>query len=445
MNNPKLVASLQKFKIDVYANLVSKDMIKDYLINVLGYEVWSGQKRLVCFDKDNPGIVYKIAYSTQGIDDNIFEVSCTNKLKTLLNQGEITLDDYNLFGEAKLVNNDPFIITMTAATNFIQDPDFIQWYRGYKPKAPDFNENQLFSIYVSNVPSLKEAYNRIQKILSTYFKPSDVTIFKEPKNYCLRTDRYGVKKLVLIDLGSVCPNLVRNGQTVSIRCKKCGASKIYVPIIINDRLTVNSSMTYEGVYACSNPDCQDYFGSTLSRNVTNETKDSYVFTAYTMENRDLIRSLFAIDGLYFVPDTRVINKIDYLRQLVNTLGIQPNENWLEILYRNYTYYACGVIYSMCGSQINELQLVQPNGGILTFSSYLNVFNQMLYSNGLQADSITNKTAAFTYINVLTSRDSELTIFDILTYPDWTTFATTIGQRYRVDQQNASLLFQSLHG
>lgn len=443
MNN-QLVSALQKFKLDVYANLTSKDTLKKYLINVLGYEVWSGQKRLVCFDKQNPGIVYKIAYSSQGIFDNIMEVSCSNKLRLLLQSGQITQDEYMLFGEAQLVNNDPFIITMTAATNYIQDPSFIRWFNMNRSQYPNFNENHMFSMYVASNQQLTSDANRQQQILSNWFKPSDTTVFREPKNFCLRTDNMGRQRLVLIDMGSVCPNLLRNGQYVPIICPKCGQNIVYIPYRISSSLGINNAIKLEGVYGCSNPDCPDYFGTVLSKTTTYESKDSYVFAKYIQDNRDLVRSLYAVDGMYFIPDRRVTNKIEYVNEIRRTLNIQPPAQAVDALYRNYTYFACGMLFNICGDKIQQLPLIQPNGSILTFSSYLNMFNQMLMGIGMAADPITAKTAAYNYIGVLTSRNPNTSIYDVLTQPDWSGFIQNIGS-LGLDQQNAQLLFQSLHG
>lgn len=444
MNNSRLVSALQKFKVDVYSNLTSKDQMKKYLINTLGYEVWSGQKRLVCFDKENPSIVYKIAYSSQGIQDNIMEVSCTNKLRLLLKQGKISQDDYMLFGEAKLVDNDPFIISMTAAVNFIQDPDFLKWYRDNKHKTPDYNENQIFALYIASQEVLITDANRQQELLAIFFKPSDVTVFKEPKNFCLRTDMNGRKRLVLIDLGSVCPNLVRNGQYVDIKCSKCGGIKSYIPYRIYPTLTINSIITTEGEYGCSNPNCPDYVDGLKKRAVTYESKDSYVFAQYLRDNRDLIRTLYAYDGMYFIPDRRVVNKNEYLNEMRKTLRIQPPANVLDIMYRNYTYFACGTVYNIAGYNINQIHLVQPNGGILTFSRFVNEFNNAIMQAGIQPDAITNKTAALHYANIITSRDAEQTAFDMITQPDWQGFANVAINRYRMDQVNATQLYQALH-
>ena len=442
MNN-QIIAALSKFKVDVYANLTSKDAMKQFLINRLGLQVWSGQKRLVVFDPANPSYVYKIAYSDQGIFDNICEVSCSNKLRMLQQQGHISLDDFNLFGESVLVNGDPSIVRMTAGTNYIQDPDYIRWYQTQQNLTPDYNENRMFADYIKTDNQLIEDHNKIQGILAKYFIPSDVTVFKEPKNYCLRRDGAGRKRLLLIDLGSVCPKLVKNNQAIVPLCEKCGTEKIYVPFNITAQMEKGAGFNIEGLYMCRNPKCSDYMGGALNKTPDPTTKDSYVFSAYVAKNNDLVKRLRAVDGLYFMPYKRVGSKMEYLNEIRNVLGLNPPPQQLDLLFRNYCSYACGMLYSINKDQIDTIPAINGNN-LVTFNQYLNMFNQAMMRVGESVDTITTRIAALTYLNILTSRDSDITIFDILTQPDFTQFAQVISNRYRIDQQNGMALFNALN-
>ena len=442
MNN-QIIAALSKFKVDVYANLTSKDAMKQFLINRLGLQVWSGQKRLVVFDPANPSYVYKIAYSDQGIFDNICEVSCSNKLRMLQQQGHISLDDFNLFGESVLVNGDPSIVRMTAGTNYIQDPDYIRWYQTQQNLTPDYNENRMFADYIKTDNQLIEDHNKIQGILAKYFIPSDVTVFKEPKNYCLRRDGAGRKRLLLIDLGSVCPKLVKNNQAIVPLCEKCGTEKIYVPFNITAQMEKGAGFNIEGLYMCRNPKCSDYMGGALNKTPDPTTKDSYVFSAYVAKNNDLVKRLRAVDGLYFMPYKRVGSKMEYLNEIRNVLGLNPPPQQLDLLFRNYCSYACGMLYSINKDQIDTIPAINGNN-LVTFNQYLNMFNQAMMRVGESVDTITTRIAALTYLNILTSRDSDITIFDILTQPDFNQFAQVISNRYRIDQQNGMALFNTLN-
>lgn len=442
MNN-QIIAALSKFKVDVYANLTSKDAMKQFLINRLGLQVWSGQKRLVVFDPANPSYVYKIAYSDQGIFDNICEVSCSNKLRMLQQQGHISLDDFNLFGESVLVNGDPSIVRMTAGTNYIQDPDYIRWYQTQQNLTPDYNENRMFADYIKTDNQLIEDHNKIQGILAKYFIPSDVTVFKEPKNYCLRRDGAGRKRLLLIDLGSVCPKLVKNNQAIVPLCEKCGTEKIYVPFNITAQMEKGAGFNIEGLYMCRNPKCSDYMGGALNKTPDPTTKDSYVFSAYVAKNNDLVKRLRAVDGLYFMPYKRVGSKMEYLNEIRNVLGLNPPPQQLDLLFRNYCSYACGMLYSINKDQIDTIPAINGNN-LVTFNQYLNMFNQAMMRVGESVDTITTRIAALTYLNILTSRDSDITIFDILTQPDFNQFAQVISNRYRIDQQNGMALFNALN-
>ena len=417
--------------------------MKQFLINRLGLQVWSGQKRLVVFDPANPSYVYKIAYSDQGIFDNICEVSCSNKLRMLQQQGHISLDDFNLFGESVLVNGDPSIVRMTAGTNYIQDPDYIRWYQTQQNLTPDYNENRMFADYIKTDNQLIEDHNKIQGILAKYFIPSDVTVFKEPKNYCLRRDGAGRKRLLLIDLGSVCPKLVKNNQAIVPLCEKCGTEKIYVPFNITAQMEKGAGFNIEGLYMCRNPKCSDYMGGALNKTPDPTTKDSYVFSAYVAKNNDLVKRLRAVDGLYFMPYKRVGSKMEYLNEIRNVLGLNPPPQQLDLLFRNYCSYACGMLYSINKDQIDTIPAINGNN-LVTFNQYLNMFNQAMMRVGESVDTITTRIAALTYLNILTSRDSDITIFDILTQPDFNQFAQVISNRYRIDQQNGMALFNALN-
>lgn len=443
MNN-QIVRALTKFKIDVYANMTSKDAMKQYLINTLGLQVWSGQKRLVVFDSNNPNIVYKIAYSEQGILDNINEVAVSNKLMALAQVNEISNDDLSLFGLAKLVNGDPFIVSMNSATNYIQDPDFIRWYN--INRKPDFNENQLFALYIKEDQQLMTDYNRIQTILSTWFIPSDVTIFKEPKNYCLTKNSSGRKRLVLIDLGSVCPKLVYNNRPIVPTCEKCQThEKIYVPYHITPQLELNSSLNIEGLYLCTNSRCIDYVGTVATSKTPDATsKDSYVFSKYLLDNRGLVKRLRAIDGLYYIPNKIVVNKNQYLQEMRTELRITPPPAEFDCLFRNYCSYACGVFYSMMRDIVQGIPAVDNQGRLVPFTSYLNMFNGTIGKSGFNINAITNRIAALVYVSILSSRDNDLVIFDVLTQPDINQFAVTINSKFGVDQHNGMALYNAIH-
>ena len=442
--NPKIVGALQKFKLDVYQNLTSKEVIKKFLIETLGLEVWSGQKRLVVFDKENPNVVFKIAYSMQGIEDNINEVACSNKLRMLRDQRYITQDDYELFAEAALVNGDPFVIVQQGATNFVQDPDFIRWFQANRGKHASFNENHMFANFVVQDPNLLACANRQQAILAEYFHPSDCTITREPKNFCLRRDSQGRKKLVLIDMGSIIPNLVRGNYIVRPVCPKCGQTRHYVPYMFNPGMTLDEAMNLDGMYLCKNKDCVDYYQNIKNIPLSYENKDSYVFSKYISDNFELVRGLRAVDGNFFIPNTRISTKMDYLNAVRQTLGWSPSGEKLNDMYRNYMFAAAGFILSAHSAAINEfISQVMRSGQLPTFQNYQAAFCRLLMSRQETVDNITNKVAALTYISILTSRDSDVAIFDILNRPDYSQFVGAIA-RYRIDNGNAMAIFQCLN-
>lgn len=441
MNKSIIVKAMAKFKMDVYANLASKDEIKSYLTNTLKMTVWSGQKRLVVIDNR---VVYKIAYSDQGILDNIMEVACSHKLRELHQAGKISTDDLSLFGLAELVDGDPFIVAMPEATNYIVDPDFIQWYQRFKASKPDFNENQLFPLYVIQHPSLLKDHNRRERILSEFFVPSDATIFKAPKNFCLFRDSNGVQRSVLIDMGSICPTLVRGGRAVIPTCEKCGAEKIYVPYELSPNMSFDKALNLEGIYLCKNPSCPDFYAKAATGDIhtTSYSKDSYVYSKYIQDNRDLVRRLRAIDGLYFIPNRRVASKHEYRMEITSTLGLNPSPEILELLYKNYQSFACGILSAAYNSQIKSLPLI-ANNTIVPFGSYLAAFNNMIASYGEPIDSISQRTAALIYLAVICEGSNDISMFDTLTQPDLATFSRVLNTM-GIDPQNGMLLFNSIN-
>lgn len=443
----QIVASLQVFKAEVFGSLTTKDEIKNYLINVLRLSVWSGQKRLVVFDPQDKRYVYKIAYSIQGIIDNIHEVACSARLKELAQSGHISYDDLSLFALAELVEGDPFIIRQEAATNYIEDPDYVRWFNEYKANAGGaaVNENTLFAHYISQHPGLTNNANRQQDILAAFFKPSDATVFKEPKNFCFKNNSNGQKTLVLIDMGSICPNLIRNGQVASIRCNKCGSNKEYVSIRIRPNTPVNTSLDIEGLYLCTNHQCSDYSGKALQQSaVSNYTsKDSFVYSEFLQNNIDLVRQMRAQYGYFFMPNREVVTKSDYINEVIKTIGLRPDPQTSDILYRNYMSVACGYLLAQC---IEDTQGVSAivNGGLVPFGNYLQNFIRVVAATGINNNIVTRRTAALMYLREICRAQNNFLLFDTLSSPDFRTFGQTVSQVFGMDVNNGTLLYNCLN-
>lgn len=441
--NVNLVSALAKYKMDVHGGVVSKDGMKNYLVNILGFQVWSGQKRLVVFDPQDSRFVLKIAYSGQGVQDNVFEVIVSAKLRELANSGQISADDLELFGLADLINGDSFIIKQTAGVNFIQDPNFINWYNQNKASSPNYNENHMFAQYVAQHPQLRADYNRIQEILSCFFKPSDVTIFREPKNYCFKRDSRGNQRLCLIDMGSCIPTLVRNGMPLVPKCEICGSDLVFTPVTI-DSNTMNLSVitNVEGQYGCRNRGCQNFYEK-INRPITDKSKDSYVFAEYVKTYRHEVRLAKAYYGANYIPDARVRSIMEYANYMANDIRWRPTQGQLQVLFRNYLDFACGIIYSCNYDVINRIPAVNGNT-LCTFQQYLQMFNNAISQVGESVDQLTNRVAALHYLQILTSRDNDLNIYDILTQPDFGNFSRALANKYRIDQINGTAIFNAIH-
>jgi len=72
--------------------------------------------------------VYKIACDLNGIQDNINEVACSEKLKELCDQGLINRADLNLFALASIEDGDPFVIKQELGRHYDEDSTFIDFY-----------------------------------------------------------------------------------------------------------------------------------------------------------------------------------------------------------------------------------------------------------------------------------------------------------------------------
>ena len=117
-------------ELSTHINYQTRERLQAFLTQQ-GYTVYGGQKRLVVMDPAGQ-YVYKIACDLNGIQDNINEVACSEKLKELCDQGLINRADLNLFALASIEDGDPFVIKQELGRHYDEDSTFIDFYNKEK-------------------------------------------------------------------------------------------------------------------------------------------------------------------------------------------------------------------------------------------------------------------------------------------------------------------------
>ena len=230
------------YKTDIMTESATREFLIDILRKAFpNSNIYTGQKRVVLIDPSNPTMVYKIAYNNAGILDNINEVATSDSLRGLAQQGKMNPDALNCFALSVLTpDNDPFIIMQEFVQNFDDNQDFRNWLnnsdvvRDYSISG-SINNNQVFPIYCSRVPRYVDDYKIICDVMSGHFVPSDISIYKEPRNYGFKNGR-----LCLLDMGSVVPLLIAdNGQLIYPRYGTSDKLMTYIASYLDPSLTIS--------------------------------------------------------------------------------------------------------------------------------------------------------------------------------------------------------------
>lgn len=431
---------LAKFKVDAYSNATTREEIENFLRSK-NFQVLEGQKRIIVLERQN-GVVYKIAYNESGILDNILETAWGIMLQQDLNAGLITQDFFNRWGISKLVDNDPFIITMKMGTNFWEDSLYLNWYNTIGKQArPNANLTQQFPIYVAENQQLRNDYNTMQEYAAKKGVVSDIT-WIEPGNHTLDNSVQGLQRLFNVDMGSCIPILSRNGQEVRPTCPICGQPQIYTPFKIGSDLSTASVLMLQGVYGCVNRDCSNHYAKKANKiNENPEYTDSVVFSKYIRDNWDLVRIILAQVGFYFAPDIRVGNKSQYYQAFCNTLHYQPTAQELDIMFNNYLAKAVGDVLVRL-PELKSIQVIQ-NNQIMPFIIYIQHVASIAQMYNEPFDGVTRRLAGILYLSYLTQNDTEGTIFDMLMSQDYNVFGNILATKFNIDAQNGNELFNSL--
>lgn len=420
MNIASVINKLANYKVDVYSDDATRADITDFIKNYCGVNsIFQGQKRIVVRDDSNVGspVVYKIAYSTQGIEDNIYEVSFGARLSSLLQNNKITPDQFNRFGIAKLVSDDPFIIKMRAVTPINKDADFLSWYdREGKHQYPNFEKNKTIIIWLSKNKTLISDYNTIQSIISTYGIGSDSTM-NEPLNFGTVYEN-GVKRLVIIDLGSVIP-ILSNKDREAIRpvCPSCGRPMRYIALNITGPVSPDDVDSFDGRYGCNTPSCPNFHETVAKSQLLNiDQRDSVVFSEYVTRYRNYIRILKAVYGRFYLPLDRVIGFTAYQNALASELGRRHSLEEIQAFYNNYQYKMVGELVKRC-PEVKQMPVVKKNNGTIVsvrpYSNFRDSLMRHLNSVGESVDSIAFRTASIVYLIKVCQEYGKLESFNVL--------------------------------
>lgn len=392
--------SLSLFKLRVYADDISRDGLISFISEVCGVrDIAQGQKRIVfAYDDDANKTVYKIAYSTQGIDDNIYEVLCGNWLMGLRQNGKITDDQFKRFGIATLYNNDPFIVKMPFIVPLNKDAEFNNWYESYgRSKYAGLEKNSTILLWLSTQSQLREDYNTIQAVLSAFFVPSDASM-NEPLNFGIKMEN-GKRRLVLLDLGSIVPIVASSNGRSSLPICSCGHPMKYLARGINGPIGIDSLADFAGRYGCKNHSCQNNM-SLVDELPSMDVKDSVVFTEYVHTHRAIINVYKALYGKYFTPNQRVFNINEYKNALRQSIGNNiPKDNVIKSMYKNFLFKMSGALISRTPELEEVRACARTDRGfqIRPYSSFKDECYDILEDLGEDLDNISDKCVANLYL------------------------------------------------
>lgn len=427
MNIKNVINKLANYKVDVYSDGASRANITDFIKAHCGIsEIYQGQKRIVIKDtSSNEPMVYKIAYSTQGIEDNIFEVAFGIRLTQMLQSNKLSQDQFNRFGIARLVNNDPFMVSMKAVTPLNKDSDFEKWYETEgRRNYPDYEKNKTILIWLSRNKQLSLDYNAIQVLISELGVGSDSTM-NEPLNFGTVYEN-GRKRLVIIDLGSVIPILTnKNRDSIRPKCPICGHDMRYIPIKISQAVAPEDVDSFEGRYGCNTPNCDHYYQNVADKQILNiDQRDSVVFSEYISTYRDYIRIMKAVYGKYYLPYRRVTGFNAYRNALSDELGRKFSLDDARIYYNNYQFKMVGDLVKLY-PEINQIVVVKVNGDgkkiTRPYTNYRQSLCNFLVSQGEQIDEIAKRASAISYLIRVCDKHNKLEAFNILSQSDENSF------------------------
>lgn len=381
-------------------DIMTESATREFLIDVLrkafpSSNIYTGQKRVVVVDPTNPTMVYKIAYNNAGILDNINEVATSDALKGLVQSGQIPADALNCFALSALTpDSDPFVIVQEYVQNFDDNPEFKNWLGSTDviqnlAISGSINNNQVFPIYCSRVPIFVDDYRIICDAMSNYFVPSDISIYKEPRNYGFKNGR-----LCLLDMGSVVPLLTNNqGQLIYPRYGTSNKIMTYVASYLDPQLTISKIQQMNpGTYRVVEPGVS--YDAAIHESPFLMESDDAVHELYIKhQNPYEYNKLLAIFGRWYFPQVTIDNQgvastvnniAEYAQSLYNFIGIQIPEQILWSMWRNYIYKKSAMYITACPSVINLGIYQQVQGGVfkIPFTQFTELVNNEFAARGI---------------------------------------------------------------
>jgi hypothetical protein len=414
-------------------DIMTESATREFLIDVLrkafpNSNIYTGQKRVVITDPTTPTMVYKIAYNNAGILDNINELATTDCLKGLVTSGKVPQDVLNCFALSVLTpDNDPFIIMQEFVQNFDDNQDFRTWLNN-SDVIRDFsivgsiNNNQVFPIYCSRIPRYVEDYKIICDIMTNNFIPSDISIYKEPRNYGFKNGR-----LCLLDMGSVVPILCNDqGQPLYPRYGTSNEVMTYVASYLDPNLTISKIQQMNpGTYRVVRNNYS--YGNAVNESPFLMESDDAVHELYIKhQNPYEYNKLLAMFGRWYFPQvnvnnqgvaTTVNNLNEYAQSLMQFLGFQVPEHILISMWRNYIYKKSATYITVCPKVISFGVYQQTPQGIMKipFSQYVDIINAEYVNNGVNLPkNILFNLSSILYIKqlALTTQDPATVLYNL---------------------------------
>lgn len=424
-----VLAGLSKFQIDMYASREDTDfMMLNYIQNNLKLNVQSGQKRLVVDSTENDTKVWKIATSYQALKDNIHEALISASLDSKVKEGKVTPEERQLFVSVRIRDWNPFIIEADKGIRFTDCPEFTTWCNevGLR-RHPDFNDAQLFKIWISSVESLRNDFNTIQKRLKEYVASDSA--MKEPANFCIWYDNNKNLRLKLIDMGSILPIFIdgKSGRVIRPKCPSCGSEMEYVNVEIQGEITGDTEL--EGFYGCYNAQCQfAYQTVATSMLIREENSDLMVYKRYwTQDAREQVRFIYVIFGCQYQPVRVCETQSDYNNEIYMNFGEKVYQGLkseqLNAMYKNYTLYMIAENQNQYPEMDNVIASAKEEP--LSYSDFFQVAIEDANIDTTTFNTFTRKFIAYSYINSLMEIDDLVDLRALLGSNSLNEFASAI--------------------
>lgn len=439
-------------ELSTMINYQTREKLANFLTQQ-GYTVYGGQKRLVVMEPTGK-YVYKIACDLNGIQDNINEVACSEKLKELTDQGVINRNDLTLFALAEVEDGDPFVIKQEIGGHYDKNAKFMDFYnRENSARGGNKSTADIFPIYVNTNELYASQYNRIISILSKYFVASDVSITREPRNYGFNV--YS-DSLILFDMGSVIPVFSNNyNQLDHPECPHChNHSLVYVPFILGKHLNSDVLMDIGGQYGCTNPNCDLNINKgevVVDVSIPTEIADQNIFNKYFREHMTEVNIMNLIHGYSWLPlNPLAVNSIFDLRNdIYNATRGAINitqDNDMVAIWNNYMTRSSSMLISSMPELLDIPVIMQ--GGYKLYTQYYQEIMTYILSRVPQTfdNVIIRHLVSMLYLRGLTLSLNRFDMYaELVEANNFVLFRQVMGKYVNMPENEISVLFNALKG